>query len=200
MIETLLSSYKSVIALDSKEAAKVKIREGIPIIAADGAANWIDADYIVGDGDSFESDKLIRIYDQDRTDFEKCIGFAKEKDLLPALVIGVSGGEIDHIMGNIQILLKHAEKSSLFFLDPYSNGLKIGIPLEKGTFQIQMKPEATVSILPFGSCTLSTKGLEWELTDQVLTPDGLLAIRNRAKSKEAEFHVTQGKILVIIDL
>lgn len=200
MIEELLSTYRCVIALDSKEAASVKIREGVPIIAADGAANWIDADYIVGDGDSFKSGKLIQIADQETTDFEKCIGFAKEKDLLPALVIGVSGGEIDHIMGNIQVLLKHAEKSSLFFLDPYPNGLKIGIPLEKGSFNFHVKPETTVSILPFGSCTLSTKGLEWELTDQVLTPDGLLAIRNRAKKVEAEFHVTQGKALVIIDI
>lgn len=200
MIELLLSTYRSVIALDCKEAIRVKLREGIPIIAADGAARWIQADYIVGDGDSHDNEKLIRISDQDTTDFEKCIGFAKEKDLLPALVVGVSGGEIDHILGNVQVLLKHARGQSLFFLDPYPEGLKIGIPIEKGTFQTIVKDEATVSILPFGSCTLSTQGLVWELKDQILTPEGLLAIRNRAREKEITFHVAEGKALVIIDL
>lgn len=204
MIEELLSAYKSVIVLDG-EVSKLlpQVREEVTMIAADGAGSRVDADYIVGDGDSLDSvlkKRLVYNPDQNTTDFEKCIAFAKEKQLLPALVIGMGGGEIDHVLGNAQVLLKHAENLSLFFLDAFSEGLKIGIPLEEGTWRTRVKPKTNVSLLPFGSCTVSTEGLAWELKDQVLTPEGLLAIRNYAKGEEIMFHLTAGKALVIIDL
>ena len=198
MIEALLGSYRCIIALDCKEVIRVKLRREVPVIAADGAARWIKADYIVGDGDSYAAEKQFLMPDQDTTDFEKCIDFAKKKGLLPALVVGISGGEIDHVLGNVQVLLKHAVGQSLFFLDPHPGGLKIGIPIDTGGFQAAVKAGATVSILPFGTCVLTTEGLVWELTDQVIKPDGLLAIRNRAHKQKVVFHVAAGKALVII--
>jgi|JI102314A2RNA_FD_contig_31_8180446_length_540_multi_7_in_0_out_0_1 thiamine pyrophosphokinase len=130
MIEALLSSYKSVIVLDGDISKTFpELRLNVVVIAADGAGSRVNADYIVGDGDSLDerfTSRLVLNPDQNTTDFEKCIEFAKSKDLLPALVIGMGGGEIDHVLGNAQVLLKHAEKCSLFFLDAFSKGLKIG--------------------------------------------------------------------------
>ncbi|MCP5506054.1 MAG: thiamine diphosphokinase [Chlamydiales bacterium] len=200
MIGSLLSGYQSVIALNCKKIIDVELRTGVPVIAADGAARWIEADYIVGDGDSTESSRLIRIPDQDTTDFEKCIAFAKERELLPSLVIGMSGGEFDHILGNVQALLKHSERQNLFFLDPYPEGLKVGIPLEKGEFQTEVEPGATVSLIPFGSCTLSSEGLEWEIHNQTFRLDGPMAIRNRAKGKRIRVDVSKGKALLIVEI
>lgn len=200
MISRLLFGYRSVIALNCNKTIDVELREGIPVIAADGAARWIEADYIVGDGDSIESSKLIRIPDQDTTDFEKCIAFAKERELLPSLVVGMSGGEFDHILGNVQALLRHSEQQTLFFLDPYPEGLKIGIPLEKGEFQMEVKQSTTVSIIPFESCTLSTEGLVWEIHEQTFRFDGPMAVRNQAKGERIRFDIMQGKALVIIDI
>lgn len=200
MINRLLSAYQSVIALNCKKTVDVELRKGVPVIAADGAARWIKADYIVGDGDSIESGELIQILDQDTTDFEKCIAFVKERGLFPSLVVGMSGGEFDHILGNVQALLRHGEGQNLFFLDPYPGGLKIGIPIEKGRFQTEVKLGATVSIIPFGSCTLSTQGLVWEILDQTFTLDGPLSVRNQSARKRIRFDVTEGKALVIIDI
>lgn len=200
MINRLLFEYRSVIMLDCKKTVDVELRKEVPVIAADGAARWVNADYIVGDGDSIESPKLIRIPDQDTTDFEKCIAFARERELLPSLVLGMSGGEFDHVLGNVQALLRHSQGQNLFFLDPYPGGLKIGIPLENGEFQTEVKPNATVSLIPFGSCTLTTEGLVWEIQKQTFTLDGPLSVRNRAKGNRIRFDVKEGKALLIFDL
>ncbi|QVL56886.1 MAG: thiamine diphosphokinase [Simkaniaceae bacterium] len=208
MIENLLSSYLSVIVLDSKALSKQilqKMRKDVPIIAADGAARWLQSDYIIGDIDSLSVSssngaQVICVSEQETTDFEKCMRFAEERNLLPSLVLGISGGEIDHVLGNIQALLKHAKNHSFFFLDDYQEGVKIGLPLTKGNYRAQVKPNATISILPFYLCTLTTKGLFWELENQALTPDGLNATRNRAIQDTVEFHIIEGKALVIIDI
>lgn len=208
MIETLLSTYRSVIVLNSPTLCKFPILDGAPIIAADGAEKWLmETDqikshdlFVVGDGDSSTSDRLIKFSDQDTTDFEKCIDFAKAKDLLPALVLGVNGGEIDHILGNIQTLLKCSRGPSLFFLDRFLDQYKIGIPLEKGTWQIDVEAGTTVSIIPFVSTVLTTSGLAWELHNQELVPDGLTSMRNRAESKRIELTVLEGKALFIADM
>ena len=201
MIETVLSSYRSVIALNQEAIKKVPIRKKVPVIAADGAARWIDADYVVGDGDSFKGDHLILMPDQNQTDFEKCIAFARENDYLPSLIIGMNGGEIDHVFGNMQVFLKYGEKGSLFFLDWYpGGGCKIGIGLEKGIFRTRVKPGAIVSLFSFSFCVISTQGLVWELRGERLIPNGCLAVRNRAKVSTIEFHISEGKALAVIDV
>lgn len=208
MIEKLLSSYRSALILNGNKPSNQmlkKIRENIPIIATDGAAEWCSADYIIGDMDSLPlstplKSKIIHISDQYTTDFEKGMNFAKERGFLPCLVLGVSGGEIDHFLGNIQTLLKHTENHSFFFLDEHEKGLKIGIPLSRGKYHIKMKVDATVSILPHCMCTLTTKGLFWELKEKLITPDGPLTIRNRSTKELVEFDITNGKSLIIIDI
>ena len=208
MIEKLLSSYRSVLFLNGKKPSHQlleKIQGTIPIIATDGAAEWCAADYVVGELDSLSkaykgSAQMIHISDQYSTDFEKAMDFVKKRDLLPCLVVGISGGEIDHFLGNIQALVKHTENHSFFFLDEYEKGLKIGIPLSKGKYPIKMNIGATVSIFSFSICRLTTHGLFWELKDQFINPYGLLTIRNRSTREWVKFNVVEGKALIVIDI
>ncbi|QVL56027.1 MAG: thiamine diphosphokinase [Simkaniaceae bacterium] len=217
MIEEVIASHRSVICLDGGEFSEkvlTFINDSAVVIAADGAANWmgergLKPQYIVGDGDSVSSGQACsdaeEIYnaDQDTTDFEKCIQFVQERKLLPTLVLGFNGGEVDHVLGNAQVLLKHSEGVSLFFIDSYNKrgcaGIKIGLPLSEGSYRMTVQVDATVSILPFCLCRMTSKGLVWELTDQILTQNGLLAIRNRAAKEEIEFKICKGKALVVID-
>lgn len=217
MIKEILAAHRSVICLDGGEFHEKVfgfINKSAVVIAADGAANWmgkqgLNPQYIVGDRDSIslsqKDSKAEEVYsaDQNTTDFEKCIHFAQEKELLPSLILGFSGGEIDHILGNFQTLLKHAEEGSLFFIDSYdkrgSVGIKIGLPLSKGSYHMTVQIHTIVSIIPFCFCQITSKGLVWELTDQVLTQNGLLAIRNRAATERVELKIYDGKALVIID-
>lgn len=217
LIEDIIASHRSVICLDSgefNEKVLALVNDSAVVIAADGAANWmggkgLNPQYIVGDGDSFSSAlgcsdaEEIFSADQNTTDFEKCIQFVKEKGLLPSLVLGFNGGEIDHVLGNAQVLLNHSEEVSLFFIDSYykrgRTGIKIGLPLSEGSYRMTVQIGAIVSILPFCFCRMTSKGLVWELKGQALTQDGLLAIRNRAAKEQIDLHVEKGKALVIID-
>ena len=160
MIDQLLASYKSVIVLDGAiEQILPFVRKEVIWIAADGAGDRVEAHYVVGDGDSRKDQgekKFIYRPNQNATDFEKCLGWAEEIGALPSLVIGISGGEIDHVLGNLQLLLKYARQQSLFFLDSFPGGMKIGIPLEKGSYQFKVGKKSKVSFIPFSCCQLST--------------------------------------------
>lgn len=217
VIEEIITSHQSVICLDGggfSEQVSTLINDTAVLIAADGAADWMLAaglspHYIVGDDDSssLESQQSliekIYIQDQNTTDFEKCIQFATTMKLLPTLVLGFNGGEIDHIFGNMQVLLKYSQRASLFFIDSYVKkgciGIKIGLPLCEGNYSIKARIDATISIFPFCKCRITTLGLAWELIDQVLTQDGLLVIRNRAIKDEVGFKISKGKVLVVMD-
>ncbi|MEM8727919.1 MAG: thiamine diphosphokinase [Chlamydiota bacterium] len=208
MIERLLTSYRSALLLNGKHLGHRllgKIRDDAPVIAADGAAKWHSADYIVGDLDSFSvadqgQAEVIPISDQDRTDCEKGMVFAKEKKLLPCLILGLSGGEIDHFLGNIQALLKHANSYEFFFLDEYEKGVKIGIPLSEGKYPIETEVGATVSVFPHRTCKLTTNGLFWELKEESIDLDGPLTVRNRSTKGSVEFNMIEGKALIVIDI
>ncbi|WP_194848560.1 thiamine diphosphokinase [Candidatus Neptunochlamydia vexilliferae] len=209
MIEKLLKNYRSIIFLDGESLGPWVIpwiNQEATLIVADGAAHRLEKlgvqpNYIVGDGDSYlPYESYIKVDDQNTTDFEKCIAFAKEKEILPSLVLGVSGGEIDHVLGNAQVLLKHAEGFSLFFLDPHAEGIKIGLPVSKQPLRSKVPKGTTLSVIPFGPARITSKGLAWEFQNQVLDLDGVLGMRNRTKSEEIEIRVEEGKALIIIEV
>ncbi|RUR07937.1 hypothetical protein ELY15_11650 [Legionella sp. km772] len=93
---------------DSSFFAKLNL----PIIAADGAANslfkrHIKPTLIIGDLDSVhprllkEQDFLIAD-DQECSDYQKAMAYLGEQHLLPAIVVGINGGYLDHILNNIR--------------------------------------------------------------------------------------------------
>jgi thiamine pyrophosphokinase len=149
---------------------------------------------------------VIRIADQNSTDFEKCMDFAERSNFLPCLILGINGGEIDHIVGNIQMLTRHAQGQNFYFLDTYPKisapgiGLKLGLPLSKQTLTLQLKPECTISFMSFHEAIVQTQGLEWELHKQLLTLDGILSLRNRSKNNMVSFTLKSGKALAVIDI
>lgn len=195
----------------------------VPIVAADGAANKLHAHniiptYIVGDGDSVQqltknnSNNItttnVIIDDQNSTDFEKCILFAKDAGLFPALVLGINGGEIDHILGNIQAFLKHADNLNLYFLDTYAIGtakenifgIKLGVPLTSKKLTINMRKKSIISIIPTHSVKIQSDGLFWELNNHQFTVNGVLGIRNFNKNNVVTFDILHGKAVLIADV
>jgi thiamine pyrophosphokinase len=191
----------------------------VPIIAADGAANKLLAHnimptYIVGDGDSVQQSTNnititnVIIDDQNSTDFEKCILFARGVNLLPALILGINGGEIDHILGNIQAFLKHADNLNLYFLDTYAIGtakenifgIKLGVPLTSKKLTINMKTKSIISIIPVHNVKIQSDGLFWELNNHQFTVNGVLGIRNFNKNNVVTFDILHGKAVLIADV
>jgi thiamine pyrophosphokinase len=219
-VDTIINSNRSIIVLNGEQPDRrllTLINTKVPIIAADGAAHRLSGyglapTFIVGDGDScgqqnpYPEATVVRIADQDSTDFEKCMGFAERSKLLPCRILGINGGEIDHIVGNMQVLTRHAQGQNFYFLDTYPKGLttgigiKLGLPLAKQTLTLQLKPGCTISFMSFNDAVVQTQGLEWELHDQLLTLNGILSLRNRSKHDMVSFALKSGKALAVIDI
>ena len=219
-INTIINSHRSIIILNGEQPAKelfTLFNTDVPIIAADGATHRLSGygltpTFIVGDGDScgqqnpYPSATVVQMADQDSTDFEKCMGFAKKSNLLPCLILGINGGEIDHIVGNMQMLARHAQGQNFYFLDTYptvpgaGTGIKLGLPLDKQTLTLQLNPGCTISFMSFHDAVVQTKGLEWELNNQLLTIDGILSLRNRNTNDMVSFTLKSGKALAVIDI
>ena len=202
--------YKSIIALNGSlpPLPSLKQLKTDKIIAADGGAHHLikqgySSTYIIGDNDSYKINSKIReMRDQETTDFQKALIFAKKENLLPALVLGMNGGEIDHIYGNQQVLMRHAQEYPSFFLDTYekesSIWYKLGVPvLGKVTFKTE--PGETFSIIPSGNAIVSSTGLKWELNKALLGTDEQIAVRNKTTSSQVTIEVHEGKVLVILD-
>lgn len=216
----ILNKHKSIIVLNGTAPDKTLLAHvctQVPIIAADGAAAklrllGLDPTYVVGDGDSFDKNTnslatatILSSADQDSTDFEKCLLFVQQQQMLPSLILGISGGEIDHVLGNMQALIKHAQDQSLYFLDTYENsenqlGIKIGIPVSSTPLTLALEPNSLISIIPFYNTTVTTTGLHWELNNTALTTDSILGVRNISTGNSITFNVHEGKVLIIADI
>jgi len=177
-----------------------KINMEVVKVSADGAGLHLHPDYIVGDMDSTNfsdrDNKYHKISDQTTTDFEKCLNFVQKKKLYPTLVLAIAGGEIDHAINNFMIFM--STSYPLYFLD-YAQILKLGIAV-RVSIRLQLPEYSIVTILPFFSATVSTKGLDWELCNTKLRYNGLRSARNKNMTKNIEINVHEGQVLVIAEV
>ena len=182
----------------------------LPLIAADGASNklisdGLTPDFIIGDLDSIAKQYLttkyniIHIKDQNTTDFEKCLAEMQTRDLFPSLVLGITGGEIDHSIYNLNCFMRHAKEHELFFLDvDENNKFKWGLPVfGKKTFA--GKIGKTISLMPFPEAIVSSIGLKWDLIRAPLAVAANSSIRNVVTKEKVTIQVHSGNLLVILD-
>ena len=110
----------------SEELFKEVYDNEIPIVAADGGANFlteknISPKLVIGDLDSvsqqkihnIEPEKIIRISEQDSTDLEKVL-FNTQSPL--TIGIGFLGAQIDHELAALSALVKFSHKKIIFIL------------------------------------------------------------------------------------
>jgi thiamine pyrophosphokinase len=204
-MKKLLNNHKSIILLNGKIDEKIFpfIKKDVPIISADGSylKTKLIPNYIIGDFDSsfFKNDKkFIKKENQDITDFEKAILFSKEKNLFPSLVLGINGGEIDHILGNINILFKYCNYP-IYFLDTYKKykiGVKIGTIINKKKWKL--KKDITISFFSYFNNFVKTKGLFWELSN--VLDENFFSLRNKNKEINLEFLKIEKPLLGIFDI
>lgn len=211
-MKNIINSHKSILFLDGLIDKKMltSINMNVPLIAADGAFHKLKelnliADYVIGDGDSIgktykENSKttFLKDQDQDTTDFEKSIFFIQKNNLFPCLVLGVNGGEIDHIIGNVALLLRHFQKGFMYFLDSYNKngfGLKLGIPTV-GSLDLELDHKSTISFITFKPTYVKTKGLVWEL-DTELNLEKCLSLRNESRLKKINVFTSEKTLLVV---
>ncbi|MBP9792184.1 MAG: thiamine diphosphokinase [Rickettsiales bacterium] len=203
--------FKSILCLNgllpNKNTIKTLAKDSKIMIAADGAANKlirknIVPSYIIGDLDSLDTkqswvnSKIINIQDQNTTDFEKCIDYINTNMLFPTLVLGINGGEIDHIIDNLNKFIKYSSTIPMMFFDMPN---KWGIAMTR-TLLINTELSNIVSIFPFLQNThLKSQGLQWELNSDEHSILQNTSTRNKTTTKNAIIQSSHDSVLVITE-
>lgn len=151
------------------------------VVAADGGAERVLGlgrlpDLVIGDFDSFSSggripeDRLLRIDEQDSTDFEKCL----ERISAPrVLALGFLGRRIDH---SLAVLSALAARPSGWCVLVGGHDVVVHCP---ASLALDLPDASRVSLFPMAQVTARSEGLEWPVAGVDFAPAGRIGTSNR---------------------
>jgi thiamine pyrophosphokinase len=174
-------------------------------VCADGGANYAAKfgerpDLIIGDLDSikastvrkFQDVTTRRIADQNSTDLEKALSWLIRKNYTDIIVLGATGGRVDHLAGNLSVLGKFAKRAHITFVDESGEMRSVGSEVV-----LEVPPGTTVSLIPLSRCEgILTIGLKWELQNGVLELGFREGTSNVVKSSPVTIRVLRGTLLL----
>ena len=182
------------------------------VVAADGGARHMRAvgrhvDFVVGDLDSLDTEEVRAIVEaggrvrqhprhKDETDFELALEFAcSRKSIATLLVVGGSGGRVDHYAANLAVLSGTLARTVLVRAvmgDTFVSVTRPGTPTElSGT------PGALVTLLAMHGTAgrVTTHGLTYPLDHEDLTAGSARGISNVMESSVASVSIETGVLL-----
>ncbi|SDQ72475.1 thiamine pyrophosphokinase [Chryseobacterium soldanellicola] len=179
------------------------------IACTDGAFHYLKRlnfpldklDFISGDFDSHSGadenvydEKFIYTPDQDKTDFHKALEIIAEKKFKNVDVLGGSGGEQDHFLGNLTVAFGFKNQLNIKFYDAFSEYYFV-----PKNFTVKGVKDKMVSLYPFPTVeNITTKGLNWCLTNGNLSITSRIGTRNFAVEDEICIEYEKGDLLIFI--
>lgn len=196
--------YRSILCLNGKLPARTFFENlNLPVIAADGAANTlhesgIKPSIIIGDLDSVhdyvrENNKVHHSPDQNFTDFHKSLQYMQQNELLPAIIVGINGGYLDHILNNVNIFLETDADCLLY--DPPMFGCVLNHGARK---EWSLPLQTKISFIGIPSATVTSRGLKWDLQQKKLQFPGMNSCFNRTAEQSISVEIHEGAVLVLI--
>jgi thiamine pyrophosphokinase len=193
--------------LPSTKIIKKFIHKNTLIIAADGGANQIkelkiSVHIIIGDLDSISEEnkkyflrkktEVIKIEEQNSTDFEKALKLCINKKIKDITVFGATGMRPDHTLNNFSILKRYYKKFNLSLItDDFA-----AFYLPK-RFSFNYKIGETVSLIPMPIATeIKTRGLEFPLNKETLESGKREGALNRSNSDKVGISFKKGDLLI----
>ena len=206
---------KALLFINGDSPKTIPNLSGYDLIAcADGAFHYLKQlkfpldklDFISGDFDSHKieeeiiqqaqnhSFEIIETPDQNKTDFHKALEIIIEKGFENSDVLGRSGGEQDHFLGNLSVAFAFKDKENLSFFDKHSS--YYFIPKK---FTISDVKGKMISLMPFPIAkNIETKGLKWPLYKEDLILGERIGTRNIAENKDVTIKYNQGDLLIFV--
>jgi len=179
------------------------------IACTDGAFHYLKnmnfplekLDFISGDFDSHSGsdeniyqDKFIYTPDQNKTDFHKALEIIADRNITDVDVLGGSGGEQDHFLGNLTVAFGFKNRLNIKFYAEFSE--YYFIPKK---FTLKDVKDKMISLYPFPSVeNITTIGLNWPLTDASLNIISNIGTRNFAIKDEISIEYEKGDLLIFI--
>ena len=182
---------------------------GALIICADGGANSLAAldvtpDYIVGDLDSVSeqvlravpADRRIRVdADNTSTDLVKALNHALTLGVRSAVLLGVTGGRVDHTLWNLSLLKTFQSRLELKVVDAWCE-----TQLIDGKIEFDAEPGRKLSLCPLGGPVsgITTEGLKFPLRGESLAPSERDGISNEVVGNPVIVNVSEGDLLLCL--
>lgn len=188
--------------------------EGVCLIAADRGLLFLKhcgilPDYIVGDFDSADA-SVLEAYraeprvtikklnpEKDWTDTEVAAQLAMEQGCERIEILGGTGGRIDHLLGNLQLLALIREQGA----DGYLLDAKNRIYLRNGSFTVRREEQwgKYVSLFAYGGDVtgLKLEGFKYQVEDFTLGTVGTRGVSNEITAPQARVSFLAGKLLVV---
>jgi thiamine pyrophosphokinase len=173
------------------------------ILCTDGAFNYmnqigIQPDCIIGDMDSLHEvprDTPIQfIDDQDTTDFEKALYFLAQNDYKRIVVLGSTGGQNDHFLGNLNAAYKYRKTAEILFFDNEQHFF-----LTESFVDFLTEPGKVVSLFPFPSAhVVSMRGLKYTLSNASLDIRERVGTRNIATDSQIQIELSSGALWIFV--
>lgn len=177
------------------------------IIVLDGAANHlqdVDPDYILGDFDSITPDvkarykqlqvALIEEKDQDFTDLEKSIIFARKNGATKIVVCCALGGErTDHSIGNLSTLKKFYDKTCPITIHTSKEIIQF---LKNEKFSFEGKVGAKCAFLGWPQAVVTTSGLVWDVKEWATEIGAAISTCNELRESYVEIDVKGDALLI----
>ncbi len=193
--------------LPNTKIIKKFVHKNTLIIAADGGANKIrelkmNINVIIGDMDSIseinamyykrKKTEIIKVEEQDSTDFEKALTYCINKKIEDVTIFGATGMRPDHTLNNFSILKRFYKKMNLCLItDDFA-----AFYLPKRFF-FNYKSGETVSLIPMPFATdIKTKGLEFPLNKETLEFGKREGALNRSDSDKVSISFKKGDLLI----
>jgi thiamine pyrophosphokinase len=179
------------------------VNEADFVIAADGGANkclqnHIIPDLIIGDFDSitpatkefFQNVKQIHLQEQETTDLEKALAYAKKLKAAHISICSLFGERLDHTFANTIIMQKFAEQNSIS-LTLYDNSGTIKI-WKPGIYKVKAERGKSVSFFSFSKIKkLTLKGFRYELFEKDFL-ENFIGISNEFLKSECFISFSEG--------
>jgi thiamine pyrophosphokinase len=166
---------------------------GAALVGADGGGDAIARaglvpDAIIGDFDSLadpegwsDRTRLLRIEEQETTDFEKAL-YSTQAPV--TLALGMTGKRFDHTLAALNAVMRHASERAIVLVDEHDLALALIKP-----FRFQVPPGARISVHPLAPVRFSSSsGLRFPLDGLRLAPGERIGTSNEAV--EGPFSIT----------
>lgn len=172
--------------------------------------NGIQPEIGIGDFDSVTETELAEIEcqvvklkkyqpEKDETDMELGLNWALEQNPALIRIFGATGGRIDHLLANIQLLIRSAlaGKTTEIQLIDQHNWVTVKGP---GSYEIEKQREREyLSFIPVTPNIegLTLKGFKYPLVDSHISLGSTLCISNELTGKYGTFSFLKGILLVV---
>ncbi len=163
----------------------------------------IKPDLLVSDFDSFSGpiDASVEILSaptqKDESDTMLALREAIRRGYDDIMLVGATGGRIDHMYANFQLLSYAAENGAICYIVDAHHQI---FAIKSSSVRVRQGKWKWISVFAAGSEArgVTLKGLKYSLDDAILSPSNPMGVSNEFISEEAIVSVEQGILLIML--